>query len=207
MSIATQSIDLALKDKYTIICAPVSHNDPQMMKTFIFYATHISTGKPCPIKIIVPTPDASDTSNTDWDNSLLDYESLHKTIILYLWLSVRYPNVFVQRREALDMSKQLESLIMDSLLSMSENAIGSKILLKKTYSTSLSSGCHSLKNSNEKPFSNDLPATRDGTRHLARKIHISKRAIDETKPQIGLRVNGNNSKSIVSRSLLIASQL
>lgn len=81
------------------------------------------------------------SSSNIWDSSLLDYETLHKTLNLYLWLSIRYPAVFVQRKEALEISKKIEELIMDSLISMSEIAISSrshqkpsKSLLKSTKS-------------------------------------------------------------------------
>jgi hypothetical protein len=122
--------NLSLSAQYTFICAPVPIQYIEAVQSFAYYAKEFDSGQLVPIKI--PSSLNADLKSLngneeeDAENShqqhkafmdiLLKFEILHKILILYRWLSIRYPKIFVNGKEASEMCLKLENDIFKVLM-------------------------------------------------------------------------------------------
>ncbi|KAJ3309449.1 hypothetical protein HDV04_006027 [Boothiomyces sp. JEL0838] len=106
---ALEGIPLTLKDRYTFIQSPCGKHD-QIMDCFTDFANKHSTDT------VVYIKDYIQFQNT---GNLSTLETLHKIIILYLWLGQRFPETFVDLEEALVLKVKIEERINEKLQSMS----------------------------------------------------------------------------------------
>lgn len=112
-----QHLPLSLRDMYAVMCAPVTVDDPRMMRAYLYYVEQLASKKQCPIRL------SFDKNRHPTDKVLYDYECVHKTLNLYMWLSIRYPQIYTQYKEASATAAELETIIFDSLLYMSEESL------------------------------------------------------------------------------------
>ncbi|KAI8846987.1 P-loop containing nucleoside triphosphate hydrolase protein [Chytridium lagenaria] len=106
-----EPLNLTLRDKYTLVSAPANVEDPFMSSIALRFARDLSAGNECSIRNIVHLPAQPPPTS----EALRDLEGTHKAIILYLWLSFRFPTVFTQTDIAMYLKERTETLINTSL--------------------------------------------------------------------------------------------
>ncbi|KAJ3322095.1 hypothetical protein HDV06_003546 [Boothiomyces sp. JEL0866] len=106
---ALEGIPLTLKDRYTFIQSPCGKHE-QLVDCFSDFASKHANNTVAYIK------DYIQFQNT---GNLGTLETLHKIIILYLWLGQRFPETFVDLDESLVLKVKIENRINEKLQSMS----------------------------------------------------------------------------------------
>lgn len=111
IKIATRidSFDISPEDRYTICMSPADVRNPVLAKIFDDYISLYSEGKEVPILI------QTESSIVSGDKKLMNLETLHKILDLYIWLSFRFPTQFTNRIEAQEKSNALSYTIQKSL--------------------------------------------------------------------------------------------
>ncbi|MED6133001.1 hypothetical protein PIB30_024229 [Stylosanthes scabra] len=103
--------DMSLEDRFNFCFAPVNIRDPKAMYHLLRFATTFSEKKPVNIAMGLPRSSAQN------DSELLDLETRHQVLSMYLWLSnhfnqERFP--FVKKAEA--MATDIADLLAQSLI-------------------------------------------------------------------------------------------
>ncbi|KAF7725196.1 hypothetical protein EC973_000362 [Apophysomyces ossiformis] len=108
---AIEHIDIPLRHRHQFVVAPVDTDDEMCVEAIEYLASSFSKRNRCSITDVVQLPE------TVTDEKALRYlESSHKVIILYMWLSLRYPEVFVTNSDdAVQMKTRCEHLIDQTL--------------------------------------------------------------------------------------------
>lgn len=119
----------------------------EVLESFLYFATKFSEGDPCPIRIpqslvvalrgheddeasvngaggnVSSSSSSASTRRSPVEfgfiSTMEKYEKLHKILILYRWLAIRFPKIFYQGIQAEEMSIKLESDIFEVLMAMS----------------------------------------------------------------------------------------
>ncbi|KAJ3212365.1 ATP-dependent RNA helicase supv3l1, mitochondrial [Dinochytrium kinnereticum] len=107
-----EPLPLSLRDKYTLVSAPANVEDSFMSSIMLRFARDLADGKECCIRAMVQLPAAPPITN----EALRELEGLHKAIVLYLWLSFRFPTTFTQSDIATHLKEETEILINASLI-------------------------------------------------------------------------------------------
>ena len=110
---ASQIVDryrLDLPSKYHLACAPVSFASPYIVESFERYVRALEQHKP-----VAYIPPAHLGEHAVTMEQLLDAEDRVKEISLYLWLSYRFPEYFVDAEKARDYRGVLNRFIEASL--------------------------------------------------------------------------------------------
>ncbi|CAG8436566.1 7159_t:CDS:10 [Funneliformis mosseae] len=109
-----EHVDLTIPERFIFATSPINSSDPKLMlvikKLAKYHSDHIpvSLGSILHLDAKVPR-----------DIQSLSYiESKHRVIMLYLWLSYRFPETFLNIEEALEMKTRCEALIHESLQSL-----------------------------------------------------------------------------------------
>jgi len=101
---------LSLKDRYNFIFAPVNIRDPKAMYHLLRFATHYSQRRRVSIAMGVPRDSARN------DTELLDLETKHQVLSMYLWLSHHFEeDNFPQVHQAEQMAISIADLLGKSL--------------------------------------------------------------------------------------------
>ncbi|MCF6201672.1 MAG: helicase, partial [Hydrogenimonas sp.] len=101
---------LDLKSKYHLSCAPLSLGSAYLESVFHGYLISLEMGDPIPFSIPEDLPKEAHTSDM-----LYDAEERVKEVSLYLWLSYRFPDFFVDTENALKAREILNGFIERSL--------------------------------------------------------------------------------------------
>ena len=101
--------DLDLKTKYHLSCAPLSLGSPYLETVFHRYLILLERQEPIPFNL-PKLPQIAQTSKM-----LFEAEEMVKEVSLYLWLSYRFSNSFVDVDNALKARKMLNDFIERSL--------------------------------------------------------------------------------------------
>ncbi|WP_457595365.1 helicase-related protein [Hydrogenimonas sp.] len=101
---------LDLKSKYHLSCAPLSLGSAYLESVFHRYLISLERGEPIPFALPEELPPVAQTSDM-----LFDAEERVKEVSLYLWLSYRFPEAFVDTQKALETREILNSFIERSL--------------------------------------------------------------------------------------------
>ncbi|BBG65678.1 probable ATP-dependent RNA helicase [Hydrogenimonas sp.] len=101
---------LDLKAKYHLSCAPLSLGSAYLESLFHRYLISLERGEPIPFTVPQELPSVAQTSDM-----LFDAEERVKEVSLYLWLSYRFPEAFVDTQNALKTREILNSFIERSL--------------------------------------------------------------------------------------------
>ncbi|KAJ3096265.1 hypothetical protein HDU97_006070 [Phlyctochytrium planicorne] len=109
-----ETLPLSLRDKFTLTGAPCNVEDGMMQSVMLRFAKDLADGEECFISDMVKLPEEPPKS----PSTLRELEGVHKCIILYLWLSFRFPTVFTDRDIAMHLKRTCEDLINTSLNSL-----------------------------------------------------------------------------------------
>lgn len=93
--------DLSLEERYNFCFAPVNIRDPKAMYHLLRFAQHYSQNRPVGIAMGLPKCSARN------DAELLDLETKHQVLSMYLWLSHHFKEEtfpYVQKAEAMAVS-------------------------------------------------------------------------------------------------------
>ncbi|RLN53674.1 hypothetical protein BBJ28_00014817, partial [Nothophytophthora sp. Chile5] len=107
--------ELTLSDRFTFCMAPAGLRNPLARKVFLDYARAHSTGQSVKLDIYLPkfAPQTAE--------SLLDVEIKAKIIDLYLWLSFRFEETFVEKDVALELKVKVLELVEQGLVNTTYN--------------------------------------------------------------------------------------
>ncbi|KAL7682435.1 putative RNA helicase HrpA, mitochondrial degradasome RNA helicase subunit domain, suv3 domain 1 [Plasmopara halstedii] len=110
-----QETGLTLSDRFTFCMSPVSLRNPLARKVFLEYARAHSLGQSVKLDIYLPkfAPHSAE--------ALGDVEIKAKIIDLYLWLSFRFENTFVEKKLALELKKRVLELVEQGLVNTTYN--------------------------------------------------------------------------------------
>jgi ATP-dependent RNA helicase SUPV3L1/SUV3 len=101
---------LDLKTKYHLACAPLSLGSPYLESVFHRYLIALEKQEPIPFGLPDNLPQVAQTSDM-----LFEAEEMVKEVSLYLWLSYRFPDAFVDTENALQARTILNNFIERSL--------------------------------------------------------------------------------------------
>ena len=101
---------LDLKSKYHLACAPLSLGSPYLESVFHRYLIALERSEPIPFQMPRDLPAVAQTSDM-----LFEAEEMVKEVSLYLWLSYRFPDAFVDTEKALEAREILNGFIERSL--------------------------------------------------------------------------------------------
>ncbi|KAJ3297842.1 RNA helicase [Rhizoclosmatium sp. JEL0117] len=118
-----QHIDLSLQDRYTLVAAPSNADDPFISKAMLKFSKAISDGTELALQDMVTLPSGAVKS----PEKLRELESWHKVIVLYIWLSFRFPSTFTGTESASHLKRVCEDLITQSLDQMHDKKVEARI--------------------------------------------------------------------------------
>ncbi len=101
---------LDLKSKYHLSCAPLTLGSAYLESVFHRYLISLENGEPIPFTLPKELPEVAQTSDM-----LFDAEERVKEVSLYLWLSYRFGDYFVDVENALKAREILNAFIERSL--------------------------------------------------------------------------------------------
>ncbi|WOE69139.1 SUV3 C-terminal domain-containing protein [Hydrogenimonas thermophila] len=102
--------NLDLKTKYHLACAPLSLGSPYLESVFHRYLISLERQEPIPFNLPEHLPQVAQTSDM-----LFEAEEMVKEVSLYLWLSYRFSDSFIDTENALEARKILNDFIERSL--------------------------------------------------------------------------------------------
>ncbi|KAJ3092257.1 hypothetical protein HK102_009227 [Quaeritorhiza haematococci] len=109
------SFPLTLRDRYTFVLAPINLDmDGIAAMAVVNFARARSKGVECQLDSIVALPSKAPSSIEE----LRKLECQHRVIMLYLWLSYRFPETFTDTDTASHFKNVCEDLINQGLLSL-----------------------------------------------------------------------------------------
>ena len=121
---AIQPIEgLTISDRLTFCAAPASLKDPYIAKIVVAYAACVSNqsgGALLDIKEL--SLEILEKSYRDSPLYLGQLESLHRALVLYLWLSYRFSGIFVSQAMAIHVKRLVEKEIDDILSEITQRA-------------------------------------------------------------------------------------
>ncbi len=97
-----QKFDMTLKDQYLFINAPFNHRLDRLKRAFIDFAMLYSQNSHVRLEIHVELYP---------NKKLLDLEIDHRIVMLYMWLSIRFPSIFHQTQKAQELKMEIEARI------------------------------------------------------------------------------------------------
>jgi ATP-dependent RNA helicase SUPV3L1/SUV3 len=118
---------LSIQERIMICAAPSNMRDPVEKAFLRTLAECIAAGKSGNLLEMTSLPlDVMDQPARGDRKYLYSLEQLHKMVVLYLWLSYRFPNVFTTRSLAVYTKKLLEDQIENTLTEFSHSEIRAK---------------------------------------------------------------------------------
>jgi ATP-dependent RNA helicase SUPV3L1/SUV3 len=112
--------NLSIQDRITLCAAPSNMNDKAEKAFMQALATCIAENDSGDLLELPNLPlEILDTEPSGERNYLKDLERLHKMLVLYLWLSYRFPNIFTSRTLTTHVTKLVEEKIEQTLTQFS----------------------------------------------------------------------------------------
>ncbi|PVU87359.1 hypothetical protein BB560_006503 [Smittium megazygosporum] len=96
---------------YTMMCAPINHRNDFVLKMAGYFANSINNSTPLDICEIIEVPKGSIRTF----ETLLLVESMHRSLILFIWLHYYYPSIFWNLEGALELKLSLENFIQSGM--------------------------------------------------------------------------------------------
>ncbi|KAG5518739.1 hypothetical protein PMAC_002708 [Pneumocystis sp. 'macacae'] len=116
LELLEQIDDLTVSERLILSAAPVNLKDSGVISAFLAFATIISLGRP---KNILQIPEVDleclDLSLDLKSKRLERLETLHKTLLLFLWLSIRFPSILLSGPESQEIKEKCEYCINENL--------------------------------------------------------------------------------------------
>ncbi|KAG5437149.1 hypothetical protein PCANB_001125 [Pneumocystis canis] len=120
LELLEQINDLTISERLILSAAPVNLKDPGVISAFLAFAAIISLGKP---KNILEIPEVDlECLDFEFDMKLIQLrrlETLHRTLLVFLWLSNRFPTILLSGPECQEVKKTCEYLINENLSKIS----------------------------------------------------------------------------------------
>jgi ATP-dependent RNA helicase SUPV3L1/SUV3 len=114
--------ELSIVSRYILAAAPADTKTPTMQRVLQAYGKCVAEMKMVAVADIEEVPlEVLEKPVTSDRNYLLGLELLHKALVLYLWLSYRFVNVFKDREMAMYAKSMCEEKINRCLLEVSAN--------------------------------------------------------------------------------------
>ncbi|KAI7894436.1 P-loop containing nucleoside triphosphate hydrolase protein [Mucor mucedo] len=107
-----EHIKLPLRDLYQFVTAPVSTRNEKSMDVIETLAKKFSKSEICTLDDVITLPNVTPTS----PEGLMSLENNHKNIMLYMWLSLRYPETFTSTPEHSFETKTRCEVMIDDVL-------------------------------------------------------------------------------------------
>ncbi|CAG8511518.1 7819_t:CDS:10 [Paraglomus brasilianum] len=123
-----QPVEMSIADRYAFVTSPVNTSDVLVMAYLTKFAQMYGKKEPCHLESLVRLPEQAPTT----PEVLKELESAHRVIMLYLWLSYRFPDVFVSVENAIETKARCESLIHESLQTIQFSRKRTKFSRSKT---------------------------------------------------------------------------
>jgi len=111
-----QGIPLSIRDQYVFSTAPINTKKPLTVSLAIQFAECVSRDSAMTsskLKASVKWPPSSPKSFEQLQN----LEVLHEGLDLYLWLSYRFPHIFVDQDSVCEMQDRVEAIIGEAVSS------------------------------------------------------------------------------------------
>ena len=115
----TQFTDMSLEEKYKFVIAPIDTSNRDVVLALLKYVEVFNKRRQVHVMLRLPKP-RSDTYFHKLENSF-------KILSLYLWLSMRFPEEFVDREKAQHMLKETTTSIEAALDKVSPDSLSSYI--------------------------------------------------------------------------------
>ncbi|GAA5798947.1 hypothetical protein HPULCUR_004356 [Helicostylum pulchrum] len=107
-----ENVKLPLRDLYQFVTAPVSTRNEKSMEVIELFAKKLSNNETCTLDDVIQLPNVTPTKPEE----LAGLENSHKNIMLYMWLSLRYPDTFTSTQDrAVETKTRCEVMIDDVL--------------------------------------------------------------------------------------------
>ncbi|KAF1805349.1 P-loop containing nucleoside triphosphate hydrolase protein [Mucor lusitanicus] len=116
-----EHIKLPLKDRYQFVTAPVNIRTDASMEMIERLAQTFSENKTCTLDDVITLPNTLAP-----ESALENLESSHRNIMLYMWLSLRYPETFTTTTEHSNAVKTRCEVMIDDVLKSTSYAKAKK---------------------------------------------------------------------------------
>eukprot|EP00842_Homolaphlyctis_polyrhiza_P005292 jgi/Hompol1/5764/HPOL_004706-RA len=117
LAYALRRLPMSLRDRYTFVQSPCNPDDEAINKAFLKMAKAHSEQREIGVQSVLTHKLMIDGANqATTSDTLKELETAHRIVILYLWLSIRFPTTFSEHDEAMALKQQLESVIDESLI-------------------------------------------------------------------------------------------
>ncbi|KAH6561370.1 hypothetical protein BASA50_002622 [Batrachochytrium salamandrivorans] len=110
-----QQIPLSIRDRYHFVQSPCNADEPIMRAAMVKFARAHSMGVELSLSEVMPSNDNFKASYDSPTVALNALEVKHRTTILYLWLSQRFPTTFTEQDQAVAQKTLLEEQINTAL--------------------------------------------------------------------------------------------
>ncbi|KAI8973805.1 P-loop containing nucleoside triphosphate hydrolase protein [Mycotypha africana] len=128
---AIENIDLPIRDRYQFVTAPVNTRDETALELINLFARKFSQHKDCSLTEVVQLPEKTESADLKGSELLKNLELSHKSIMLYMWLSLRYPDVFVTPQEEASSIKRKCEVMIDEILKKMKTKLVKKHKMRK----------------------------------------------------------------------------
>jgi ATP-dependent RNA helicase SUPV3L1/SUV3 len=109
-----EHVNLTIPERFGFVTSPTNTSDAKLMGFIKTFAKRHAERNPISLSSIL----RFDPKIPEDMQALSYIESKHRVIMLYLWLSYRFPETFLNTEEALEMKSKCETIIHNSLQSM-----------------------------------------------------------------------------------------
>lgn len=136
-----EHIPLPLRARYVFCCAPVDNKSNFTCAMFLKYARQYANSQPMNVAWLCQMfkfPFRQPSNMSDLDHLL----SIYDCFDLYLWLSYRFPDIFLEQELVRDVQRKLDMIIMDGVLNITKllkASSGSSLISKRRVLPSSSS--------------------------------------------------------------------
>lgn len=110
--------DMSLEEKYKFVIAPIDTSNRDVVLALLRYVERFNKREPVGVMLRLPKP-----SSETYFHKL---ENAFKVLSLYLWLSMRFPEEFVEKERAEVMLKECTYAIQVALEKLTEKGLGAK---------------------------------------------------------------------------------
>ena len=114
-----EHIPLPLRARYVFCCAPVDNKSNFVCAMFLKYARQYANNQPMTVHWLCQTlkfPFRRPNNMTELDHLLSVYDCFD----LYLWLSYRFPDVFLDQELVRNVQRKLDEIIMEGVLNITK---------------------------------------------------------------------------------------
>lgn len=114
-----EHIPLSLRARYVFCCAPVDNKSNFVCAMFLKYARQYANNQPMTVHWVCQSlkyPFKSPNNMAELDHLLSVYDCFD----LYLWLSYRFPDVFLDQELVRDIQRKLDQVIMEGVFNITK---------------------------------------------------------------------------------------